>query len=194
MQNTRSLKLVGWLLVTAGCTEHGASPGGECAPDGRTPMPIAGEPCADPLPPDRASYLPPAACNAAETGTAIGTPSSAELMIDLMVGTWLICTPQSVFGTADEIGIEVSTDGRWYKLYPDGSGGTRRGGGFDGGGTWTTQWNGATAQLNLELTGGGMMITHPAFTDAPRRVRLHNSGLSSGDYVRNDSLGRCHSP
>ena len=193
MQITGVVTVVCSVLAAAGCAEHGSTPG---TPDGRAPVPVAGEPCVDPLPLDRASYQPPAACHAAETGTAIGAPDSVDHMLDLTVGAWLLCTPKSVFGSDDEIGIEIAADERWFKLFPDGAGGTRRGSGGDGEGTWFTLFTGDPGhnpQLHLEKTGGAMVITQPHFTDAPRRVRLLTSGFV-GDYVRNDSLGRCHTP
>jgi hypothetical protein len=53
------------------------------------------------------------ACTAKSGGKLL--PSSREEFIYHFVGTWLLCNSPSVFG-GDEEGLEISLEGRWWKL------------------------------------------------------------------------------
>ena len=120
----------------------------------------------------------PAACSQAAQGVA-STPTQ-EVFRQLLIGRWLLCDTISVFGTSDEVGIEFTFDGRWYKLYANDDGTTSRGVGFDKMGSWividTSVMNGpGVFQLNLRIDGDRMIITIPAFATEPRKMRLRDS-------------------
>lgn len=123
-------------------------------------------------------------CDEAEDGVLSFTSEAA--FVGAMLGTWALCDDVSVFGSS-EAGLEITADGRWYKLYAEG-GKLVRGKGFDRAGRWsiidTSGFNGAGSyQLNLDVDGGGTVITHPALSGGPRKMRLNNNGVFEADYA-----------
>ncbi|HVJ19527.1 MAG TPA: hypothetical protein VM686_29105, partial [Polyangiaceae bacterium] len=138
---------------------------------------------------NRADYVAPAACGAAET-ELVGHAASEEELLELAVGEWLLCASPSAFGSSDEIGLELTADRSWYKLYPDGVGGVRRGSGGDEEGTFQLIDLGDYTQLDL-INGVGTRITLPEFSSVPNKLRLDNGGVFRSDYVKNDVSGRC---
>ena len=128
-------------------------------------------------------------CNAPES------PRSAVATTDefrtLIVRKWMQCSALSVFGTKDEIGLELLSDATWYKLYADDEGAVARGVGFGRRGTWeivdTSAMNGRPIfQVNLSVFGSGTVVTTPIFTADPMKMRLNNMGLFVADYVAVD--------
>ena len=98
---------------------------------------------------------------------------------------------QSAFHTFSEIGIELANNGHWFKLFPDGQGGTALGTGIDNAGPWNL--NATTPQVRLVLMRGSgtvLLSVSPKISNSPLRMRL-DDGTLQADYVRNDSLGRC---
>jgi hypothetical protein len=102
-------------------------------------------------------------------------------------GRWILCGHQSVFGVdRGDIGLEITPDNHWYKLYEAEGFGTIRGAGFDEEGTWTALNVGedsSTPQLNLDIFGSGTVITSPVLASMPRAMRLNNNGVFVGNYV-----------
>lgn len=130
--------------------------------------------------------LPEATGICAPLSGRVATPTETVFRSQL-IGRWKLCTTTSVFGTVED-GLEIAADGRWYKLYADGAGGLKRGSGFDHEGRWTiidtSAMNGpGSFQLNLDIDGSGTVLTHPQFSQAPRGMRLNNTGVWIGDYV-----------
>jgi len=114
---------------------------------------------------------------------AVSVTSSSDLL-SVMPGTWLLCGDQSIFGVdAGDVGLEITADNHWYKLFPAQGGGTVRGAGFDQEGTWTSFDLGDYVQVNFDIFGSGTIITVPAFASTPRGMRLNNNGVFVGTYV-----------
>ena len=149
-----------------------------------------GSGCLEPLGQTRSSYVAPQSCTAPEA-IVLGHAASIGELNALFLGQWLLCSPTSVFGTEDEIGLDVIADGQWFKLYPDGNGGVTRGQGPDRQGRFEALDNGEMVQVNLTLASGLTAITTPQFSSSPRKVRLNNNGVYKADYVFNDPEGRC---
>jgi hypothetical protein len=105
---------------------------------------------------------------------------------------FLLCGTESAFGRDQgDVGLEITSDGHFYRLYLGPTDGTERGTGFDREGTWqvidTSDVNGpGSFQLNLDLAGVGTVITHPEFTTMPRKMRLNNNGVFIGTYVTDE--------
>jgi hypothetical protein len=128
-------------------------------------------------------------CKSPESPRPVVT--TIEEFRSLIARTWLLCSSPSVFGSNDEMGLELVRDGSWYKLYADGEGASIRGEGFGRRGTWevieTSMMNGRpTFQVNLSVFGSGTVITTPVFTAEPTKMRMNNMGLFIGDYVTAD--------
>jgi hypothetical protein len=127
----------------------------------------------------------PSDCAVPEQGM-LPMPTMASFA-EAIQGRWLSCNG-SVF-CSNEIGIEITADGRWYKLYAAGPTTLVRGAGFDETGTWsvidTSSMNFPDAwwQLNFEIYGSGFIVTHPALSTGPRHMRLNNNGVCQGDYT-----------
>jgi hypothetical protein len=101
-----------------------------------------------------------------------------------MTGRWLLCGDESVFAAdGGDVGLEISADNHWYKLFPAQGGATIRGAGFDEEGTWTSLDLGDHFQVNFEIFGSGTVITAPVFASTPRAMRLNNNGVFVGNYV-----------
>jgi hypothetical protein len=100
---------------------------------------------------------------------------------------WLLCDPPSVFGTG-EAGLELRPDHRWSKLTRGSGGRYLRMTGWGNEGTWesidTSAMNGPGHwQLNLNVDGGGTVITQPVFAVVVPKIRLNNEGVYVADYV-----------
>ncbi|HEY6726258.1 MAG TPA: hypothetical protein VI197_19615 [Polyangiaceae bacterium] len=127
------------------------------------------------------------ACSAAPRGSL--KPETEAAFQDLIVGSWLLCSPESTFGTTDEQGLVIYSDYRWAKLFDEGAGELVPGVGWGLEGTWesldTSDVNGpGVYQLNLNIDGSGTVITIPVLAEEPVYMRLDNNGVFVGDYVQ----------
>jgi hypothetical protein len=127
----------------------------------------------------------PSECAIPEEGL-LPLPTLASF-VEAIQGRWLSCEG-SAFCT-NEIGIEITADGRWYKLDAAGPTALVRGAGLDESGTWrvtdTSGMNPAGSwawQLNFDA-GTGTMPTHPALSTGPHHMRIDNNGVCQGDYT-----------
>jgi hypothetical protein len=126
--------------------------------------------------------VPPAACAQQEEGPLL--IPNYDAYVAALTGSWLLCKTPSVFGTSDEIGLEIDADGNWFKLYLGDAGAIERGHGFDRQGTWDTPHeDGGFFQLNIHIFGSGDIYTNPVFATNPRKLRLNNFGVFIGDYA-----------
>jgi hypothetical protein len=100
-------------------------------------------------------------------------------------GRWLLCGGhESVFGVdGGDVGLEITSDNHWYKLYAAEGAATIRGAGMNEEGTWTALDLGDHIQLNLNILGSGTVITAPVFESTPRAMHLDNNGVFRADYV-----------
>jgi hypothetical protein len=114
-------------------------------------------------------------------------PTTTQEYTAAISGRWLLCsTHESVFGVdGGDVGLEITPDHHWYKLFPAQGGATVRGAGFDEEGTWTSE---GVNQLNLQIFGSGTVITSPALATTPRAMRLDNNGVYRGTYVIDPSV------
>lgn len=149
----------------------------------------AGQSVEDPAESDgkSAPVAPSAACSTAPQGSL--RPDTEDAFRDLIVGGWLLCSPESTFGTNDEQGLVIYEDQRWAKLFDQGEGEFVPGAGWGLEGTWesldTSASNGpGVYQLNLNIDGSGTVITTPLLAEEPEYMRLDNNGVFVGDYVR----------
>jgi hypothetical protein len=115
------------------------------------------------------------------------TPTEAAFQ-ELLVGTWLLCDPVSVFGTADA-GLVIHADFTWQKLLRTDSGELVPSSAWEQSGSWdsldTSGMNGAGIfQLNIAVDGSGMIYTHPVFAIEPDVMRLNNNGVFVADYAK----------
>jgi hypothetical protein len=130
-------------------------------------------------------------CSENPTGPVI--PHTTEEFAAAVTGRWLLCSDhESVFGRdLGDVGIEITPDNHWYKLYPAQGSGVLRGAGFDEEGTWQSTGVSATndhPQLNLNIFGGGMIFTLPDLASTPRAIRLNNEGVLEATYVIDDGI------
>jgi hypothetical protein len=137
-----------------------------------------------PPPPQHAVSYPPQTCDGpAASNNGFADASAAR---SALIGRWLTCRG-SVFGSRDEVGLEIKADGTWHKLNPESEGIVSEGRGFDREGTWKLlDLGGANGpgsfQVTLEHSGG--FIYSPLVADtSPRRLRLDNNGVFSGEYA-----------
>jgi hypothetical protein len=101
-----------------------------------------------------------------------------------MTGRWVLCGDESVFAAdGGEVGLEITADNHWYKLFPSQGAATIRGAGFDEEGTWTSLDLGDHFQVNFDIFGSGTVTTAPVFASTPRAMRLNNNGVFVGNYV-----------
>lgn len=123
----------------------------------------------------------------AQSGVVIAQPAPQQALTSALAGNWALCEQTSVFGT-QEAGLSITADGNWYKLSVSGGVPTPETG-FDNQGTWTLydvngdSGSGQAFQLNLDIAGSGTVITFPAFTTGPHKMRLNNEGVFVADYV-----------
>jgi hypothetical protein len=110
--------------------------------------------------------------------------SSMSDLVAAMSGRWLLCGTESVFAAnGGDVGLEITADNHWYRLYPAPGGATVRGAGFDQEGTWSAIDLGGAFQVNFDIFGSGTVITVPVFASTPRAMRLNNEGVFVGNYV-----------
>jgi hypothetical protein len=152
--------------------------------------PPPGAPCTAPLPTTSDAYVAPQSCGL--DGYSVPTLVNTHHMRAALVAQWLKCAG-SPFATSDEIGLEFTDDGHWYKLYLDGAGGIARGHGFQQEGTYDLLYVYDHVQLNMNISGSGIIYAVPAFTTAPVKLRVNNMGIV-GDYIRDDDTGACLPP
>lgn len=134
-----------------------------------------------------AEVAPSEACNRAPQGSL--KPKTEQAFRELIAGNWLLCSPESTFGTTDEQGLVIYENFRWAKLFEQGDGELVPGVGWELEGTWesldTSDVNGpGVYQLNLNIDGSGTVITTPVLAEDPVYMRLNNNGVFVGDYVR----------
>lgn len=129
-----------------------------------------------------------AQCGPNPTG-AVPLASMADLSAAL-VHRWILCgSHESAFGVdGGDIGLDITSDNHWYKLYLGENGSTVRGAGFDQEGTWEALDLGDHYQVNFNIMGSGTVITAPAFAATPAAMRLDNNGVFRGDYVLDASI------
>jgi hypothetical protein len=130
---------------------------------------------------------PAAICSAPAQG-AIETPTR-EALVSAMVGQWMSCGGSAFCG--DEVGVELTADGAYYKLYAAGAGRVRRGSSFGQSGQWSVtdlsaMYGPGALQVGLNDTTLGGIIVHPTFTASPRTMHLDNNGVCVADYVLNE--------
>jgi hypothetical protein len=105
-------------------------------------------------------------------------------LLPAMVGRWLLCGHESVFAVdGGDIGLEITADQHWYKLFTAQGAATIRGAGVDEEGTWTALDLGDHIQVNFQILGSGTVITAPVFASTPRAMSLDNNGVFVGNYV-----------
>ena len=138
-------------------------------------------------------YSAPAVCSQNPTGEVI--TQTMDAFRNAIAKRWFLCGMQSIFGqNQGDIGLEISPDGVWYKLYPGPEASAVRGAGFDQEGKWEiiTVSSGPgdiqPYQLNFDIFGSGTIITHPAFASTPAAMRLNNNGVFVGNYVLDPSV------
>jgi hypothetical protein len=131
--------------------------------------------------PPLGKYTPPATC--AQNPTPEPQPPGVDGMRAAISGKWALCNTPSTFGTSDEGGLEITSAGEWFKLYPNPAGELVRGQGFEKQGTYSLIDLGGFVQLNLEIAGSGTVITSPQIGSTPRALRLNNNGVFEGRYV-----------
>lgn len=129
----------------------------------------------------------PAGCSTPSGGTA--NPQTQQQFTSRIVGTWLLCSSPSFFGTS-EVGLQIDGNGNWAKLTRDSAGRLVRAAGDKDSGTWsvvdTSAMNGRpTYQVNFEISAiGRTAIAAPVdFAKAVTRMRLNNNGAYVTDYV-----------
>jgi hypothetical protein len=127
---------------------------------------------------------PPAGCSAPETGKYLAT--SLQDFVNHVIGTWLVCSEPSVFGT-DDAGLQISADGHWAKLFRDAAGHLVAGVGSQQRGSWEavddSAMNGRPMfQINLQL-GGGTVIAPTQLSTGVTRMHLDNNGFYEANYV-----------
>ncbi len=167
--------------VMPGTTADASAPGSESTADASSGY--DGPICA-PLP---ASPL----CSQSPTGTI--TVQSMSDLVAAMTGRWILCGNESVFAVdGGDIGLEITADNHWYKLYEAQGGTTIRGAGWDQEGTWTAlavgDGFGDHFQVNFDISGSGTVITAPVFASTPQAMRLDNNGVFVGNYVIDPSV------
>ena len=116
-------------------------------------------------------------------------PQTMEEYTAAISGRWLLCgNHESVFAVdGGDIGLEITPDHHFYKLYPAQGGATIRGAGAGEEGTWSSL---GVSQLNLQVAGieYGLVITAPVLTSTPRTMYLDNNGVFRGTYVIDASV------
>ena len=107
----------------------------------------------------------------------------------LLAGTWLTCNESSPFGPRafGEVGIMLTPDGRFARVYEDSEGVLLSANGPGQEGTWvvfdTTTMNGpGSYQVDLNLLDVGTVIGHAVFLQQPTHFRLVTGGVPTIDY------------
>jgi hypothetical protein len=105
-------------------------------------------------------------------------------LLAAMTGRWVLCGTESVFATdGGDVGLEITADNHWYKLFPAVGAATIPGAGFDQEGTWSALDLGDHFQVDFNIFGSGTVTTAPIFASTPRAMRLDNNGVFVGTYV-----------
>jgi hypothetical protein len=123
---------------------------------------------------------------------SLGSQAAFQSAIE---GYWALCSGQSALCSSDEAGLEIASDGHWYKLYADDSGQLWRGLGWERRGSWqvidTSAQNGTeTYQLNLMIDGSGTVFGVPRLSGELGQRRMNfasacdQNGTLQGDYVQ----------
>src|SRR6266568_5469247 len=84
-------------------------------------------------PSPRSAGEPLAACSTPANGTA--NPATQQEFVTRIVGTWLVCSQPTFFGTA-EVGVQITSDGHWAKLLRNSAGQLVASSGDRDEGTW----------------------------------------------------------
>jgi len=127
-----------------------------------------------------------AACSTPANGTA--NPATQQEFVTRIVGTWLVCSQPTFFGTA-EVGVQITSDGHWAKLLRNSAGQLVASSGDRDEGTWkvvdVSDMNGGpTYQLNFVIPViGGTAISIPTFAKSVTRMYLDNEGVYTANYV-----------
>jgi len=127
-----------------------------------------------------------AACSTPANGTA--NPATQQEFVTRIVGTWLVCSQPTFFGTA-EVGVQITSDGHWAKLLRNSAGQLVASSGDRDEGTWkvvdVSDMNGGpTYQLNFVIPViGGTAISIPTFAKSVTRMYLDNEGVYAANYV-----------
>ncbi len=129
-----------------------------------------------------------AGCDAPEVND-VPTPDAATTR-QLIIGSWLLCKPPSVFGTTDEKGLVIAADGHWAKLASISAGSPVEMDGAENRGTWklidTSGMNGpGNFQINFNML-DGHEVDSPVRVIAPAKLLLNNEGLFIARYVPAD--------
>ena len=168
-----------WLFIgvstVIACSAEPLQPGQPSTGSDSSVMPEdAGLPC---------NALPASAlCSQNPTGS-IALNSMSDLLA-AMTGRWLLCGDESVFAVdGGDVGLEITADNHWYKLFPAQGAAIIRGAGFDEEGTWTALDLDDHYQVNFDIFGSGTVITAPVFALTPQAMRLNNNGVFVGNYV-----------
>jgi hypothetical protein len=121
-------------------------------------------------------------CSPAPAGL-VGAGSMSDLLATLP-GRWLLCGHESVFGVdGGDVGLEITADNHWYKLFAAQGAATVRGAGSGEEGTWDALDLGDHIQVDFDILGSGGIATAPLFASTPRAMRLDNNGVFVGNYV-----------
>ena len=111
------------------------------------------------------------------------TPTSQDEIVGLLVGKWSLCAAPSIFGKSDDIGLEFTADGHYYRLFPAGPGMAIRGVGLGKEGTWSFPGSWPTTQVELVFADGGSIGFFPKLSASPRRFHGDNNGVWIADYA-----------
>jgi hypothetical protein len=136
--------------------------------------------------PFEASY-PPLSCD--EQGGPPVTLTEHELEVRyLAVAKWWNCEGSFFNSGAQEVGLEIREDGRWFKLLPAGEGMAIRATGIEDNGLWeiidTSLMNGpGSFQLNLNF-GQWTIMSALVFETHPHKLYLDNMGVADAVYGR----------
>lgn len=143
------------------CNANRVCVGGQCLRAEEVPDEGAKDAGASPL-------KSPTAC-AMPHGPVEPMSTRAQLLATL-VGRWFLCDGPGIhtYNTADQVGIELVEDGKFYLLRPN-AGAVVRGTGFYYEGTWDVLSQEPPFELNLHFSDGHTGF-HPAFENNPRKM------------------------
>ena len=124
----------------------------------------------------------------------IDPPSSSLLSMSALLaalpGRWVLCGHKSIFAVdGGDIGLEITSDNHWYKLFAAPGAATVRGAGPNEEGTWRAiDLLGDHVQVSFDIMGSGTIPTAPLFGSMLRTMHLNNNGVFKGDYVIDPSV------
>lgn len=166
---TRAVRRFAVLTAVVVVTGAGWGEVGDAAGRFEVPRPGAAASCEDPLDPVELT--------------------SVEQVRSLLVGTWIRCAGPAFSGAlVDDVGLEVTADGRFYRVFELADDSLARATGPGQEGDWevidTTDMNGpGSYQVNWTLSSGGLITSFPAFFDSPPTLRTE-SGATPAYYQR----------